>query len=104
MEALGLENIEESTLFHTKEITDEEITKDEVVTVERGEELFLSMACAGCHSPGTRTEGMYGPPFQDLYGSMQEFENGEPQLVDEEYLRESILDPGKLIEIGRAHV
>lgn len=100
LEALRLGHIDEQELVLSKEITDEEIVQDEVITVERGEELFLSMACAGCHSPGTRTEGMYGPPFQDLYGSMQEFENSDPQLADEEYLRESILDPGKLIVKG----
>lgn len=100
LEALGLGHIDERALVLSKEITAEEMAQDEVVTVERGEELFLSMACAGCHSPGTRTEGMYGPPFQDLYGSMQEFENSDPQLADEEYLRESILDPGKLIVKG----
>lgn len=100
LEGLGLGDVDEESLVLRKEISESGSNKDEVVSVERGEELFLSMACAGCHSPGTRTEGMYGPPFQDLYGSMQEFENGDPQLVDEEYLRESILEPGKLVVKG----
>lgn len=69
-------------------------------TVELGEQLFTKMACIGCHSPGTRTDGLYGPPFQDLYGSVREFNDGSSQEVDEAYLRESILEPNKKVVKG----
>jgi len=70
------------------------------VSVELGEKLFTKMACIGCHSPGTRTDGLYGPPFQDLYGSVQEFNDGSSQKVDDAYLRESILEPNKKVVKG----
>lgn len=71
-------------------------------SVELGQQLFTKMACIGCHSPGTRTEGLYGPPFQDLYGSVRHFTDSTQQVVDEAYLHESILDPAAKIVEGYA--
>lgn len=70
---------------------------DEEVTVERGETLAQNNACIGCHS--TDGSQMTGPTWQNLYGSERPLESGETVTADEEYLRESIVDPGaKVIE------
>lgn len=69
-------------------------------SAEKGREIFQKMACAGCHSEGTRTKGMYGPPFQNLYKSERTFDDGSKVIADEAYLRESILTPSKRIIKG----
>lgn len=69
-------------------------------SAEKGREIFQKMACAGCHSEGTRTKGMYGPPFQNLYRSERTFDDGSKVIADEAYLRESILTPSKRIVKG----
>lgn len=69
-------------------------------SAEKGREIFQKMACAGCHSEGTRTKGMYGPPFQNLYKSERTFDDGTKVVADEAYLRESILTPSKRIIKG----
>src|SRR5690606_30385022 len=82
----------------------EEIAKlikyDFPITREKGKELFSTKGCIGCHSPGTETAGMYGPPFKGLYGSMREMADGEVIEANEDYLKESILEPGKKIVKG----
>lgn len=76
------------------------IKTDFPVTVDRGRELFAKTGCLGCHSTGTRTEGMYGPPFKGIYGSKVELVGGSVITVDEAYLRESMLEPSKKIVKG----
>ncbi len=97
---LGLDQVDESSLVMEKSIVSADHGGDSEISLTRGETIFNKMACAGCHSPGTRTEGMYGPPFHDLYGSMQEFEDGNSRRVDEAYLRESIYEPNKQVVKG----
>lgn len=82
----------------------EEIAKlikyDFPITREKGKELFSTKGCIGCHSPGTETAGMYGPPFKGLYESSREMINGEMIEADDVYLKESILEPGKRVVKG----
>ncbi|MEX2367859.1 MAG: DUF6797 domain-containing protein [Balneolaceae bacterium] len=67
---------------------------DEEVSVERGQRLFQQTGCIGCHAvddaPGTER----GPSMVGLFGSERKFEDGASATADEEYLRESILNPG----------
>jgi cytochrome c2 len=77
-----------------------ETEKETIASAEKGKELFQKMACFGCHSEGTQTKGMYGPPFQDLYKSVRHFEDGTSAVADERYIRESILSPGVKIVKG----
>lgn len=71
-----------------------------VVSAEHGREIFQKMACAGCHSEGLKTDGMYGPPFQNLWGAKRVFDDGTTATADEKYIRESILKPGVKIVKG----
>ena len=66
--------------------------------VEYGEQLYRSKACVTCHSiDGSR---MVGPSFKGRYGAMEAMADGEQVQVDENYLRESILNPRAKIVAG----
>jgi cytochrome c2 len=76
------------------------IRTDPPITRDRGRDLFMTIGCAGCHSAGTETTGMYGPPFKGLYGSTRILSDGSTVTADDHYLKESILDPDKKIAKG----
>ncbi|MDZ7682306.1 MAG: cytochrome c [Fodinibius sp.] len=68
------------------------------VSVERGKTIASNNACTTCHSvDGSR---MVGPTWKNLYGNERPLENGETVVADEEYLRESIVEPGAKIAQG----
>jgi cytochrome c oxidase subunit II len=72
--------------------------EDDMDPVERGEMLVSRYACDTCHSTdGTRLQG---PTFEGLWGSEVEMEDGEVVTVDENYVRESILEPNARITAG----
>lgn len=64
--------------------------------VATGEEVFARLACDTCH----RSESAAQAPILDgIFGKMAKFTDGSEALVDENYLRESILNPGaKIVE------
>jgi cytochrome c oxidase subunit II len=56
-----------------------------------GAELFTQFQCATCHLPeGQRGRG---PTLAGIFGQRVQLASGEQVLVDEDYLRESILRP-----------
>src|SRR5690606_5338680 len=59
--------------------------------VERG-------GCASCHT----TDGSVktGPSFKGLFGKTETFTDGTTQVVDENYIRESILEPNAKVVSG----
>ncbi len=64
---------------------------------ERGKSLFTTKSCAGCHSvDGTR---VVGPSMKGVFGKMEDLADGTQVKVDENYLRESLLNPnGKVVK------
>ena len=96
----GFENVNLALLVPEKKELTADPKKEELVSAERGKELFQKTACIGCHSEGTKTKGMYGPPFQNLYKSERHFEDGTTAIADEKYIRESILVPSAKIIKG----
>ncbi len=66
--------------------------------VDAGEQVFLAYGCIACHS----TDGSrgHGPTLAELYGNTRQLANGESVLVDESYLRESILTPNAKTAAG----
>ena len=62
-----------------------------------GEELFTAKTCSTCHRPDS---AVLGPVLHGLYGTEEVLASGERVLVDENYLRESILDPMTKITAG----
>ena len=60
-----------------------------------GKRMFQNFGCAGCHGDSNQ-----GPSLVGIYGKEEELENGETVLVDDAYLRESILVPNAKIVKG----
>lgn len=69
-------------------------------SAERGKELFSQIGCSGCHSPFSKTMGMYGPPLGRIFGTVRQFEDGTSGRFDESYAIESILEPSKKVVKG----
>lgn len=71
---------------------------DDLPPVELGEVLTQRNACTTCHS----TDGsiLQAPSFQGLFGSERPLESGETVIADENYIRESILNPQAKIHEG----
>lgn len=64
---------------------------------ERGKNIYTQKGCNACHSVDG-SSGV-GPTFKGIYGRVEEMESGETITVDENYLRESILEPqAKLVK------
>jgi cytochrome c oxidase subunit II len=75
---------------------------DDLPLVEHGELLYRQLACNACHT----TDGTpsVGPTLQGLYMAERQFTDGTSAPADENYLRESILDPAALIVQGYQNV
>jgi cytochrome c oxidase subunit 2 len=56
---------------------------------ERGAKLFNDLACNTCHLDNGQGRG---PSLKDIVGKTVEMNDGSMMLVDESYLRESILN------------
>jgi cytochrome c oxidase subunit II len=65
--------------------------------VTAGGELFTQFRCDTCHYQGGQPRC---PPLEDLFGSEVRLADGSVIAVDEEYLRQSILDPTARIVAG----
>ena len=63
-----------------------------------GERLFVKKACVTCHS----TDGSKntGPTFLGLMGRTEVMKSGQTIVVDENYLRESMLNPNAKVVAG----
>ena len=62
-----------------------------------GKDLFEGMGCASCHR---QVSGALGPALAGLFGSTQKLRDGTQVVVDEAYVRESILNPRAKIVAG----
>ncbi|RMH64187.1 MAG: cytochrome c oxidase subunit II, partial [Bacteroidetes bacterium] len=70
---------------------------DEMPLPEYGAVLYQQQACNSCHSvDGSR---IVGPSFQGLYGAERRLADGSTVVADDNYIRESILQPqAKIVE------
>jgi cytochrome c oxidase subunit 2 len=62
-----------------------------------GEKIFAELGCATCHR--TDSQGR-GPNLQGVFGKPVQLEDGRIVNADENYIRESILDPGAKVVKG----
>lgn len=64
---------------------------DDVPLIDLGEKVYKAKACVTCHT----TDGTprIGPSFKGRFGTQQKMDDGSSVIVDENYLRESILQP-----------
>ena len=68
---------------------------------QNGERLFASLSCSACHN--TRPDAR-GPSLANVYGSQLRLPNGQTQLADEAFLRDSILNPSQHVTQGYAPI
>jgi cytochrome c oxidase subunit 2 len=80
----------------------EQRAPSELAGTELGAEVAQVQGCLSCHSPDGSQ--LVGPTWLGLYGSEEALEDGSAVLVDEAYLRESILDPGAKITQGFTNI
>jgi len=66
---------------------------------ERGALLYTQLGCNACHNVDGAAGGI-GPTFQGLYGKQEPLSDGSTVEVDDNYLRESILEPNAKIVQG----
>src|SRR5271169_3822416 len=68
---------------------------------QNGERLFASMGCNACHSGSAAARG---PNLAGVYGSKLQLASGSEVLVNDAYLRDSILNPSQHITAGYAPI
>jgi cytochrome c oxidase subunit 2 len=66
-----------------------------------GAELFQKYGCQTCHRKDT---GPRGPALDELFGKKVTLTSGETIVADQEYIRESILNPGAKTVAGYAQL
>src|ERR1700758_5069443 len=62
-----------------------------------GEKIFAELGCVTCHR--TDSQGR-GPNLQGVFGKPVQLADGRTVTADEDYIRESILDPGAKVVSG----
>jgi cytochrome c oxidase subunit II len=62
-----------------------------------GEKIFAELGCVTCHRSDTQGRG---PNLQGVFGKPVLLEDGRTVTADENYIRESILDPGAKVVNG----
>ena len=67
---------------------------------ESGAALFNSLACVTCHREGAAGAIARGPNLEGVYGNQVRLADGRTVIADDEYLRESILNPQAKITAG----
>lgn len=65
---------------------------------EYGQKLYVSKACNTCHSIENKT--LVGPAFNGLFGKTRVFTKGDKLTADENYIRQSVLEPQAHIVAG----
>lgn len=70
------------------------------VTVERGRELFQRTGCMGCHTIDGSEGTERGPTLQGLFGKERTFRDGSSTIADEEYIRQTLVNPSARIVEG----
>jgi cytochrome c oxidase subunit II len=64
---------------------------------QQGEKLFTQLACSSCH---LATGQGRGPRLQGVFGSQVELADGSKVVANEDYIRESILNPRAKVVAG----
>ncbi len=62
-----------------------------------GRRLFREKGCSGCHEGNAV---VHAPPLAGVYGKQVPLNSGEVVTADDQYIRDSILLPGKQISAG----
>ncbi|HYE12930.1 MAG TPA: cytochrome c oxidase subunit II [Pyrinomonadaceae bacterium] len=66
----------------------------------QGQKLFQDRGCASCHNVDPQGQQGRGPTLYGLFGRQQEIQGGQSVTVNEDYVRESILNPQAKLAAG----
>jgi len=72
-----------------------------ITPAKAGEQLFQQMGCATCHAEADTSRG---PNLEGVFGSEVQLKGGETAMADEEYIRESIVNPTVKVVDGYAPI
>ena len=65
-----------------------------------GARIYTRQGCSACHSVDGST--IIGPTFQNLFGAERAFTDGTSAVADENYIRQSVMEPNSQIVEGFA--
>jgi cytochrome c oxidase subunit 2 len=63
----------------------------------QGKMLFNALGCSGCHAARSSVRA---PPLSGLYGRLTPLDGGRVVVADDQYIRDSIVDPNRDIAAG----
>ncbi len=87
--------LEDTDYQHWKAI---QASTDDIPLLTLGESLHKTKGCVSCHSvDGSKGTG---PTWKGIWGTTEHFKDGSSAVVDENFVRESILEPAKRILQG----
>ena len=66
-----------------------------------GRKLFHDRGCSGCHAPNSK---FHAPLLEGIYDKPVPLSNGKVVTADDQYLRDSILQPAKQISAGYENI
>ncbi len=97
---LGTVEVVDELAFNNWVIGDDSGGPKEMSLADQGKEIYKSRNCIGCHSlDGSK---VVGPTWKGLYGMQREFAEGPSVVADDNYIKESILNPNAKIVKGYA--
>lgn len=67
---------------------------------EAGQLIFQQQGCQACHNVSPGGAAGVGPALHGLFGSTEQLQDGSTVQVDENYIRESILQPNAKLVAG----
>ncbi len=70
------------------------------VSIARGQELFTTFGCVGCHSVTPTTEGKPGPSLYAIYDTVRPLADNRKRRASQNYIRESLIDPAQDVVLG----
>lgn len=95
---LALVEVVDEAEFNDWIVGDSSAGSKELSLVDQGKKVALSRACLGCHSlDGSK---MTGPTWKGLYGSTLSYADGSSAVVDENLIREALVNPNAKIVKG----
>lgn len=65
---------------------------------KRGKTIYIRRGCASCHSVDGTTK--VGPSWKGIYGATVTLSDGSSVIIDDTYIRQSILEPQSQIVAG----
>ncbi|GAC1401159.1 MAG: cytochrome c oxidase subunit II [Pyrinomonadaceae bacterium] len=74
----------------------------DLTPAQAGKKLSETLGCASCH--GSEGEGGRCPAWKGLYNTQVKLDNGATAVANEDYIKESILNPGAKIVAGYGNI